>query len=366
MALRALRRMYRADQGLFAFRLRRNSEGDQLEGHSRRYTATALIGLAEETEDVAQEILAGCSRQDVCGRLLERMDKADDLGEVALTLWAARALNHPDASRATDRLRLMAPGESACPTVELAWSLSALVAEGGTSGADEDLAHKIARRLLSSFWEESALFPHCLAGARRSRLRGHVACFADLVYPIQALSFYHLATGSDDALETARRCAKRMCSLQGSEGQWWWHYDVRTGRIVERYPVYAVHQDSMAPMALFALRNACGVDVGEAVERGVNWLCHPPEIGGTLIDRQADVIWRKVARQEPGKLVRGLQASASCLHPVLRVPGTDLLFRARSVDYESRPYHMGWILHAWSARYGSAPRGERKRQFDHG
>jgi hypothetical protein len=102
-------------------------------------------------------------------------------------------------------------------------------------------------------------------------------------------------------------------------------------------------------MALFALAKACGRDFSESIERGLRWRANPPEISGALIDTdtERDVIWRKIARHEPGRLVRCLQATASRLHPAIRVPGVDVVFPAVSVDYESRPYHMGWILHAW-------------------
>jgi hypothetical protein len=72
-----------------------------------------------------------------------------------------------------------------------------------------------------------------------------------------------------------------------------------------------------------------------------------PEIGGSLIDRTAGVIWRKVARREPGKLTRGLQAAASRLHPAARLLGMDRLFPPTVIDWESRPYHLGWLLYAW-------------------
>lgn len=348
LAIRALKRMYRPEEGMFAFRLRRGKGGLRMEGVSRRYTAIVLIGLASEGEVDASTVLAGRTPQDVCGRLLKDADRMDDLGEVALTLWAARVLGHHGAARALDRLRSLAPDREPYPTVEIAWSLTALAVEGSDAG-DEALAHSIANRLLSSFRGRSGLFPHWPDGAQPSRLRSHVACYADVVYPIQALSHYYRATGSPQALEAARCCARRMCELQGPEGQWWWHYDVRTGRVVERFPVYAVHQDAMGPMALFALEEAGGGHYAEPIARSVQWLADSAELHASLIDKQADVIWRKVARHEPGKLTRGIQAMVSRLHPALRLPGTDLVFRPGRLDYESRPYHMGWILHAWPA-----------------
>ena len=121
------------------------------------------------------------------------------------------------------------------------------------------------------------------------------------------------------------------------------------GQVVEPYPVYAVHQDGMAPMALYALQAAGGDAYPQAIARSVDWLINAPELRGSLVDGSAKVIWRKVARREPGKLSRSLQAGASRIHPGLRVPGTDTFLPRGALDYETRPYPMGWILYAWSA-----------------
>jgi hypothetical protein len=139
-----------------------------------------------------------------------------------------------------------------------------------------------------------------------------------------------------------------MRETQGPQGQWWWHFDARNGRVLEGFPVYSVHQDAMAPMALFALQDACDIDSGAAIAKGLAWLHSSPELGGaSLIDTEADLIWRKVARHEPGKVSRGVQAIASLVHPSLRAPGIDTVFKPGRVDFESRPYHMGWIFHAF-------------------
>jgi len=349
IAIHSLARMYYPEERLFAFRLRRDGQGYVLEGVSRRYTAIALIGLAGEDQHIAEKVLGNHKLQDVCERLLKDIEEMDDLGEVALTTWALRANGHPKASTAIIALRRMEPGQSPYPIVELSWALTALVVSG-SDDTDRALASRIADVLIGSFRPESGIFRHWSTGSSMPRLRAHVSCFADFVYPIQALSYYYLGTGDTRAAEVAASCAERMCQLQGPAGQWWWHFDNRTGRVVERYPVYAVHQDAMAPMALFALAKACGQNHSASTERGLGWLVNPPEITGSLVDSARNVIWRKVARREPRRLVRGLQAAASCLHPRIRVPGMDVLFPPVSIDYESRPYEMGWILYAWPVR----------------
>lgn len=346
LALRNLKRMYRPEEQAFGFCIRRGRQGDALEGMSLRYTAIALIGLSGESPETAREVLGGHHPVAVCGRLLDRVSRSEDLGEVALTLWAARLLDCPDSAKALHRLRLMNPAIRPYPTVELAWVLSALTVDG-PAGRDQNLERAIAHRLMASFQDRASLFPHRIGDNSASLLRRHVACFADQVYPIQALSFFYARTGSPRALDAATRCAERICQVQGTGGQWWWHYDIRTGKVVEGYPVYSVHQDAMAPMALLALQKINGRDYGAHVDKGLSWLADPPEGTSPLIDAEADLIWRKVARREPIRLVRGMQTLACRLYPALRVPGLDRVLRPRVIDYECRPYHMGWILYAW-------------------
>jgi len=345
LALRALPRMYEPSLERFVFRVRRTPGGVASEGASFRYTAITLIGLAGETEAAATRALRGQRPAAVCSSLVAALGAVHNLGDVALALWACRLLRHPDWERALRRLVELRPLEGPQATVELAWTLAALCADGDLPAAD--LRAAVARRLQAAFVERSGLFPHVVASARNGP-RAHVCCFADLVYPIHALSRHGRLTGDRSALGTALRCAEETVRRQGPQGQWWWHYDVRTGAVVEPYPVYAVHQDAMAPLALLALEDASGHDFGAPIARGLAWLVSAPELrGGSLVDASADLVWRKVARHEPAKLARSLQAAASRMHPGLRVPGLDAILPAGAVDYEDRPYHLGWLLHAW-------------------
>jgi hypothetical protein len=345
LALHSLARMYRPADGSFAFRIRRRGETLLLEGSSHRYTAVALIGLAGEDEAAQVSVLAGSGIRDACARLVGEAASLENLGDVALILWAACAAGYPERGSVLERLLALSPGEAAHPTVEVAWALAALCAD--RDGPVGPLRHRLASRLIASFEPHSGIFPHALGG-RTGGVRGHVSCFADLVYPIHALAWYAALVGDAEARDVALRCAEALCARQGPAGQWWWHYDLRTGAIVERYPVYAIHQDAMAPMALLTLERTAGVDLRAPIARGLAWLTHAPELdGGSLIDEDAGLIWRKVARREPRKLSRYAQAAASRIHPAFRTPGLDTLFPPCVVDYEDRPYHLGWLLHAW-------------------
>ena len=164
---------------------------------------------------------------------------------------------------------------------------------------------------------------------------------ADQVYPIQALSRLVAATGDAAALTAAETCAAQICDLQGDAGQWWWHYDVRDGTVVERYPVYSVHQHAMGPMALHELAEAGGTRHDHAVELGLSWLETHPEVLEDLVSERHGLVWRKVGRRDRRKAVRKIAAVATALAPGRRPPGLDLLFPATEVDHECRPYELG-------------------------
>jgi hypothetical protein len=346
LALAGLPGMYQPHERLFVFRVRRTQDGVRQEGVSWRYTAIALIGLAAEDESATLSALSGDRLLDVCGHLVGDVGRIQNLGDVALILWAAQAVGYPDRRWIWERLEQLDPGQRPYPTVELAWTLAALCIDAAP--ALHALRDRVARRLLGAFDPRSALFPHFI-GKQDTEGRSHVSCFADLVYPIHALSLYHSLSGDRQALEAASACAERICRLQGPAGQWWWHYDRRTGRVIEPYPVYAIHQDAMAPMALLALQAASRTDYSAYIAKGLDWLAHAPELGGgSLIDDRAGLVWRKVARREPRKLCRALQTVATAIHPALRVPGLDRLFPPGAIDFEDRPYHLGWFLYAWA------------------
>ena len=284
LSIDGLGMMYVRDARRFVFSHKRRPEGwANTDDRSDRYTAIALIGLAGVSE-ARQRAVLGDSAEEVCADLIDSLPGVDELGTVALGAWAATRCGCPRVDEAyiqlADRLeRIASP-----PTVQLAWGLTALsVAE--SSVASDALAQRTFERLLARFRAETRVFatgPH--------RWPRHVACFADQVYPMQAMAHYHARTGDPGALNAARGCARRMCRLQGPAGQWWWHYDTRTGNVVEGYPVYSVHQDSMGPMALLDVAAVCDEDFSDPIRRSLQWLAHSPELGTGVFEQDRPVL----------------------------------------------------------------------------
>ena len=361
LAVRGLRRGYLPDDGTFAHTLRpsqSDSAGLEVVGTNLRYAAIAALGLGLLPDEVQREVLDGGTASSLAATTLERARDVDDPGAVALCAWAAA-----ETGAGADRTvtgRMISAAARTLPTVDASWTLTALLTQEpdrGVTGAAADLA----QRLLEA-QHPSGLFPHQLPALAAQRWRRHVGCFADQVYPIQALARYHLATGDPRALQAAQACAARLCDLQGPAGQWWWHYDVRAGEVVEGYPVYSVHQHAMGPMALMELTDVGGSDHFSAVASGARWLVEHPEVPEQLIAPSLDVVWRSVRRREPSHAMRSVRAVTTSVHQGLRMTALDGLFPPVRIDRECRPYELGWLLYAWLG--GAKPRAAVATQVE--
>lgn len=332
--------------GAFAFTRRAvlhdGTPTTRLEGVSHRYTAIVALGARHLPADLQRALLGGLTAAETAEAVVERIGRSPGLGDAAMAFWAAAATGAKNLEAAAGLVDGALSRQTAPEVVHLAWVLS------GSVAAREllDTEHRLqdARRRLLATQGAFGIFGHVAGGSGR---RSHVGCFADQVYPIQALSRLHACDPDDGALAAAQQAADRIVELQGPDGQWWWHYDVRTGDVLEGYPVYSVHQHAMGPMALLALAQAGGrVDAG-AIARGMRWLERAPEIGDTLIREDWAMTWRKVARREPGKAVRAVRAGLTSVRPGLRAAPLDRLFPPVSVDRECRPYELGWLLDTW-------------------
>src|SRR5664279_43383 len=347
LALRGLPAMYRGPDGLHAHTLRGQIEFGEWrlhsEGASSRYSAIVALGASLRPVEEQRLLFAGRdSAQFVEERL--RWVPLQEPGAIALSAWAANELRVPSAIWFTEHL-LSSTASNVPTTVETAWSLTALVAANELSDYAGPAGDE-AQRLMAA-QSDCGLFPHHIDVSRP--VRGSLSCFADQVYPIQALARYATFAGDQRALAAANKCAARICHLQGEGGQWWWHYDTRVGTVVERYPVYSVHQHAMAPMALFELARAGGEDHTAAIVKGMSWVSLAPEVETSLVMDDLDLVWRSVYRREPvKKVVRAVRSLLALSRTGITLPWLDRLCPPSQIDHECRPYELGWLLYAWT------------------
>ena len=312
-------------------------------GKSHRYGAITALGLLRLPEHVQRGVLGGETCHELVGRLATRLDEMTGLGDVALTCWAAAASRHDALPRALERLAQLDDLRRPTYVVDAAWTVSALVAARSLAHVEGHL-ERAKRRLIAA--RRGALFPRATSGGA-IWYRDHVGSFADQVYPLQALARLHASADDQSALAAAERVAEAICAAQGEAGQWWWHYDSRFGDVVEGYPVYSVHQHAMAPMALMDLADAGGESHLDSVGRGLRWLSEPPETSEALVLDDPPITWRKVARADRRKTVRGLRAASTRIRPGWRISLLDRFFPPGVVDHECRPYELGWLLFTW-------------------
>ncbi|MFC7275729.1 hypothetical protein ACFQS1_17205 [Paractinoplanes rhizophilus] len=356
--------MYRADTDEFAFTRVFSTESDRvatrLSGMSLRYAAIVALGVRWLPADAQCAQLGGHALEDFIALLVKRQAVSTNLGDVALIAWAAAEAGHPLLPDAIRRLGELDRRTAPEYVVECAWVVSALAAARHHLDVEEHLAQARAR-LLGSVHPGSPVFPHVTGPGLVKSYRDHVACYADQVYPIQALARLHHSGDDPEALAAAGRTADQICRLQGPDGQWWWFYDARTGAVIEGYPVYSVHQHAMGPMALNDLTDAGGGDYGEATRRGLRWLLGPAELGPRrggdpmLLDDEGLTV-RKVYRGDPRKVVRGLHTVTTRARSGLRFPVIDSIYKPADLDRECRPYEFGWLYYAWLAQLPAADR----------
>lgn len=349
LAPRGLAAAHLPDEASFAQTIRGFAGPDavrlQVEGKNPRYAAIAALGLSRLPEARQREVLGGRTAGQIAAATAEQVADSADPGAAALALWATAEINGSFAGQLVDRLETWLEKGEPLPTVDTSWMVTAAVVAGRLGSTDTVLDAGLTRLLAHR--GEHGIFPHMLPPDSQRRWRRHIGCFADQVYPIQALARASAYTGRHDLLDVANRTATQICSLQGKQGQWWWHYDIRDGTVVERFPVYSVHQHAMGPMALFDLLEAGGDDHRSAIALGVNWLDTHPETVEELVAERWGLVWRKVGRREPGKAARAINAATTSVRPGFHLPGLGRLFPPGRVDHECRPYELGWLLYAW-------------------
>jgi hypothetical protein len=343
VAARGLEGMLDSASGLFCCRTERSDSRDLRPlGKSLRYSLISLLGLHRH------KLAGGRTPIDVEGLLARYIQQGGPLrlGDLSLLLWACADILPERVGSVCRAFRVgevleVSPEAPEVKTMEFSWLLSGLTRCWDASPQESglaDLCRRVYHLLMGNYVARTGLFRHQGKGTWTGRLRGRFANFADQIYPVQALERFSRSFPSLEAMEAATSCARTLCRLQGPLGQWWWHYDAVTGRVLRPYPVYSVHQHAMAPMALLPLAEATGQDFRTPAYRGLAWVMGRNELGIDMTDRGRNLIWRSIVRT--GVPHRFLEEGLAFM--CLPTGGADRLI----VKYECRPYCLGWLLYA--------------------
>lgn len=354
-ALAGLPRMLDPRTGVFAFTTRPSGAA----GQSLRYTCMTLIGLGAAARAGFDP---GLDLDRLVHGLAERSRQITNLGELGLLLWCL-ADHHQAITPAHDAVLARVPDVprhlAGLTTTELGWLLTGLSRTAGVAPRRADVlarAEAAYAALRANCADATGLFCYGgrAGGALRRRLRRELGFFDNQVYAICGGVEYARAAHDGDALAMAERCLDGILAAQGPLGQWAWHYNVRAGAVVDRYPVYSVHQHGMGPMALHAVAEATGRSVGPALEHSLAWVFGDNELRRSMLDAERGVIWRSIRRRTAPRAVLQVFKLLSLVR--LRWLGRQMAAMVNTpgqleVDLECRPYELGWLLLACTRRW---------------
>jgi hypothetical protein len=308
-------------------------------GRSLRYSLMCEIGLVAARRAGYDAAPAGAS-----AALLEEVDSPElKPGDLGLYLWLDALSGGPNQSRLLEKLtrRLDAHGGlREREGLELAWIVHGLALAGGSAA----LFHEALDVLLGN-QSESGLFAHYGDGRRRSRFPN----FATQIYAVLALAAVAKLGLDDRAAQAATRAADRLLALQRGNGGWPWLYDTETGRVVEPYEIYSVHQHAMGPMGMLKLAEATGdARYVAATGQGLQWIYGENELGRTMVDDERRVVYRSIRRR--GATARIATAANAATSTLVRRPLWPQQLGRIELNDTCRPYELGWLLEAWCGR----------------
>jgi hypothetical protein len=351
LATRGLVPMYAPNRRLFCYTLKKTEQGMAREGISQRYSMMTLMGLHR------LEIAGGKSPIEigpVLDGLLSKLDWIEDIGDLGVLLWTCAQLaperlheveRRVDLKNALVRYR----GAKQGVTMELAWFLTGLAYWGLADASKLSELRGLSFETYAMLQKNrgaQGFFGHLSTdGSLSGRLRGRIGSFADQVYPMYAMTQFSKAYQHEEAAERALTVGQGLCEAQGELGQWWWHYDSKTGRVVDGYPVFSVHQHAMAPMTLFALGEAFGRDFSPWIYKGLEWINSQNELNFDMEDASAGVVWRCIERSRRSL---GRYLKLGCHSRPIQESRAEQL----AVFYECRPYELGWLLYAFAPKMG--------------
>ena len=198
--------------------------------------------------------------------------------------------------------------------------------------------------LLDRYYSPSGLFFDAAFGPRR-----RYASFATQTYLLLACYAYGELMNDDRAIQIANTCTRKLIERQGPNGEWPWFFDAASGRVLDFYEVYSVHQCGMAP-AFLELADQHGVlEARSAIIKGFNWVLGQNQLATPMLVPDLHLTIRSLVRKgelqtKKWRVFRALRNSM-LRHEAVLIDPSELELRL-----ECRSYELGWILWSFGQR----------------
>ena len=328
----------RLDDGMYCFD--RTWADPALRGRSPRYTLMVALGLAR-AEAAGYDLAVSATE---LADLVFSDPAPQTPGDRGLLLWLLSRLGDDRAGALVTELEGVATDQLVpLEGMEIGWLVTGAACAVGAGLVAEKLLDTMLGQLWSRQAFASPLFHHQGTGRGRALLPN----FATQIYSVLALAEVARATGDARAVTAATSLADLLLERRGADAGWPWLFHAERATVVERYQIYSVHQDAMAPMAYFALSEVTG-DPRHATAgaEGLPWCFGHNEMEFSFYDGPNRFAHRAIKRQ--GAADRGgLWANTG-----LALAGVRRRADMGSVEVNDtcRPYHLGWIIEAWAGR----------------
>lgn len=348
---RLLMRMYREEDALFSYAAREAGDGivnDFDHPGTLRYTINCFAGL--------QAAVAGGRVDWPVRRHLDRFlslhgGRVSDPADRGLLLLVLAGAGHARAATLHGQLSAMVADPhrlSVLNAQDVGWMLMGLTAHAAATDAADVRrdCERLFRFMDRRFLDKRTLLPRRSLGVW---LRSFTT-FGAIAYFLKALADYADAFSDAYADALFRESVAQVISLQGERGEWPWFINARRARVLDRYPVYSVHQDSMAMLFLLPALDRGVAGAAESIERSWRWLLGGNELGRPMLRASPFFIDRSIRRTEPPAVERALRYARAVRHSLTRSAGRPANPSRLTVLEECRSYHLGWILYVWSGR----------------
>ena len=327
------------ERGLFPFSSRLTPDGirnDYDHPIAVRYTINSLLGLARaESAGLLDDALVNR----ITARFLDvHSDRVTSMADVGLMLHLQAERGAEEEIRTwSNTLETLL---SRTPLGRLTLQDVAWATWGAAEAGAEATALRGLRTLRGEMVERTSMLPR--HSVRRYRRR--LVSFGGLVYYLRALDTTARLL-EDDWAETAFESGvKRALALQGPLGEWPWLLDIRGAEPVDVYPVFAVHQDSMAMLFLLPALDRRMAGASEAIRTSLAWCDGVNELGVPMyVDAPVFFAYRAIERPERAPRLRRYLRSFTAGRG-------DFGSGAVRLNDECRSYHLGWLLYAWCTR----------------
>jgi len=198
--------------------------------------------------------------------------------------------------------------------------------------------------LVERYHSRSGLFFDAASGPRR-----RYASFATQTYLLIACYAYGDLMNNDIAIQIANACTRKLIRWQGPNGEWPWFFDAGSGRVLDYYEIYSVHQYGMAPAFLELAERHGVLEARSAIIKGFKWVLGQNQLATPMLVPHLHLTIRSQVRRGElhTKNRRMLRALGNSI-----LGGAAVLIDPSAVELrlECRSYELGWILWSFGQR----------------